>query len=75
MNEDGLRETEKLMKEAAPSPSAEDLKVKVQRINVLNESEVGDLIESAVDVFGRIDYGVNCAGSSLPPMANLSCRD
>lgn len=65
LNEDGLRETEKLIREASSASGAEKIAVKIQRVNVLNESEVGDLVESAVDQFGRVDYAVNCAGKHL----------
>lgn len=75
LSEDGLRATEKLIQEASPSP--QDLKVKVQRINVLNENEVGDLLESTVDLFGRVDYAVNCAGviGSGDPSHSMSVED
>lgn len=71
LSEDGLRETGELIKSA--SPSSQEVKVHVQRVNVLNESEVGGFVESVVDVFGRVDYGVNCAGTRLPRSLRLTC--
>ena len=35
----------------------------VQRVNVLNENEIVDFVESTVDVFRRVDYAANCAGA------------
>ena len=48
-----------LMKEAAASGEVEIVRA---RTNVLDEKEVYDLVENAVDQFGRVDYCVNCAG-------------
>lgn len=56
---EGLKATEKLMREAT---SSEGVEIVQKRTNVLDENEVYDLIDAAVAVFDRIDYCANCAG-------------
>lgn len=73
-DEDGLAETKKLMEASA---SESELQVKIQRVNVLDEAEVDDMVESAVDLYGRVDYAVNCAGlfTPSPPLVGSMVAD
>ncbi|KAL9594175.1 MAG: hypothetical protein Q9179_005513 [Wetmoreana sp. 5 TL-2023] len=43
------------------------------KVDVTAEKDVDDMVESAVKEFGRIDYGVNCAGECrCVPIPDLS---
>lgn len=59
----GLQETAKHIREATKDKDTQP-QVETQRVNVLDEKEVKDLVELCVDSFGRLDYAVNCAGVS-----------
>ncbi|RDW69275.1 hypothetical protein BP6252_08295 [Coleophoma cylindrospora] len=56
-NPAGLDETRKLI--AATNASADVL---VQKVDVIQSSEITEAITSAVAKFGRLDYAINCAG-------------
>ncbi|EME44209.1 hypothetical protein DOTSEDRAFT_71891 [Dothistroma septosporum NZE10] len=60
LNEDGLEATARLIQEA---DEWGDAQVESVKVNVADEVQVQALLNRAVQVFGRIDYAVNAAGT------------
>ncbi|KAK3705583.1 hypothetical protein LTR37_013191 [Vermiconidia calcicola] len=59
LDEAGLDETARLIKDAAPQ---DDVQILQKRTNVAAEDEVTGLLDAVVEQYGRIDYAANCAG-------------
>ncbi len=58
-NEAELKQAASLAKEHATNPEFESL---VVICNIESESDIINMVKSAVDKFGKIDYAVNNAG-------------
>jgi NAD(P)-dependent dehydrogenase (short-subunit alcohol dehydrogenase family) len=46
------------------------------RVDVQDEQSIIDMVKQSVEVFGRIDYAVNCAGIGMKkPLADTELKD
>ncbi|KAK4498876.1 hypothetical protein PRZ48_009386 [Zasmidium cellare] len=61
LNAAGLEETQKAIQEAA-----KDVQIVAIETDVSDEAQVNRMVEKTVAEFGRLDYGVNAAGTSHP---------
>ena len=66
LNEEGLEETARECLSINP-----DVTLLRERYDARNEAEVKGAVDSVQRRFGRIDYAVNCAGSSVAPFDAL----
>ncbi len=39
-----------------------DVEILVNQVDMLEEAHIENMVQAAVDKWGRIDYAVNCAG-------------
>ncbi len=56
-NLEGLHGTERLMKDVS-----KDVEILVNQVDMLEEAQIENMVQAAVDKWGRVDYAVNCAG-------------
>jgi NAD(P)-dependent dehydrogenase (short-subunit alcohol dehydrogenase family) len=63
----------KVAEETRASATHPDFRVEVAEVDVTVEQSVRDAMSRAVELFGRIDYCVNCAGVSWSRLYLSSC--
>ncbi len=56
-NLEGLHGTVRLMKDVS-----RDVEILVNQVDMLEEAQIENMVQAAVDKWGRVDYAVNCAG-------------
>jgi NAD(P)-dependent dehydrogenase (short-subunit alcohol dehydrogenase family) len=41
---------------------SKDVEILVNQVDMLEEAQIENMVQAAVDKWGRVDYAVNCAG-------------
>ena len=71
LNEIGAQESAEKSKTMATNPSYKAMALK---LDITKKSSVQQVVDTALKEFGRIDYGVHCAGVCISHLSLLSLR-